>query len=353
MTSGLNNFQQFCETLDESSPLRIYQRAIGQLIVERGGDLNREVFPTRVASEAMASLCEGMAANYDDLFFLRHDFEKIGSMNDLSRKEIRDVFKKSTHQSISLARKSSANFQKITELIPILYDKILKCNHGQQSGERELLDLMIQWYPESARLWLASGSEESQDLKLSSQPQNTIEPSNQTQLNEESSHSSELPSPIELPLENKSLEEYRFTYPIDREVSIWLGVAMFGTSVILFAALGWIFTGLIIGFSAFVVTYIFHLSLGEVIFREDGVIYLDKNETLYVLSFDDVLRVEITEHKTDKWIKLIFFSSEIEDLQVPFHFKGFARLENWIEKYIGSRVLRISEEVTQLNSESV
>ena len=61
---------------------------------------------------------------------------------------------------------------------------------------------------------------------------------------------------------------------------------------ILFSALGWIWTGIILGFAAFALTYIFHLSQAEVIFREDGAIFLNKDETLYVLSFEDILRVE-------------------------------------------------------------
>ena len=353
MTLGLNNFLEFCETLDESSSVRVYQRAIGQLILERGGDIERQVFPQSETVDSMVALCQGMAANYEDLFFLRHDFEKIGSMANLSRAETRDIFEKSTQRSIKLARKSSAQYKRITELIPSLYDRVLKFSHGHQSGERELLDLMIQWYPENARLWLVSEPPEHRYSKTFSPPEKAMEPSPKPQLESKVSDLTESLTPSELPLENKSLEEYRYTYPIDREVSTWLGMAMLGTSVILFSAIGWVFTGFIIGFSAFVITYIFHLSMGEVTFREDGVIYLDKNETLYVLSFDDILRVEIIEDKAEKWLRLIFFSSEIEDLQVPFHFTGFADLERWIEKHIGSRVLRISTERTKQNLESV
>jgi|GEM_PF-1772706 len=342
MNQKLGNFLEYCNAIEGDSLLRNYQHAISQLIVERGGDPERNVFPITAPMEPVKSLYVGMASLYEDSIFLKRDFQNIGSLVNWPKAEIREVpFHVTAAPSKKTFSSTASLLKELTRPIPSLYERVLKQGLGQESPEYELLNLMIQWYPEEAQNWLnPEGVKKEPPKKQKEFPKPNFKTENKSAKPPPKAQSNQ----VEIPkssIENQPLQECRYIYPIDREVSLWLGSSTFAFFFILFSALGWIWTGIILGFAAFALTYIFHLSQAEVIFREDGAIFLNKDETLYVLSFEDILRVEFYDDASPGGMKIIFFSSEIQDIEVPFHFHGFARLEKWIQNSVPSRILQI------------
>ncbi|MBT3783785.1 hypothetical protein HOF92_02340 [bacterium] len=141
------------------------------------------------------------------------------------------------------------------------------------------------------------------------------------------------------------MRECRYVYPIDREVSLWLGGGTLCITVLILALLGLVWTGLVLGSVCFLLTYIFHLSQAEIVFREDGAIFLQRDEIVFVLSLEDLLRIELSTEGSTRWMKFVFQEVEMADIDISDHFDDFSTIEGWIMKSpVSERLIHIESD---------
>jgi hypothetical protein len=122
-------------------------------------------------------------------------------------------------------------------------------------------------------------------------------------------------------------------FPLEREVSFWLGGTVLFVSFALGFLLHYPFTGISLGLAWAALVYLANLSRLEVGFTRDHKIQIQQDGVCRILEFEDVLRIEKLIEAQGVFLRLVFKDTTLNAIEFHSSMKGFYRL---LEKVQGS-----------------